>query len=203
MLEHVDVSQYVFVTSSTDTTWYLKGKANVIIDPEARPEVYIDSADEVDLDLNMIKGGGGALLREKALAHRSLYNVFIVDYLKLTRRIGSFSPVPIEVVPPALENVLIELRNMRLKSRIRLSKTRMGPTITDNNNYIVDIYTGPIDNPQELDAKLKNIPGVVETGLFYDIIDTLIIGYPNSAIRITRNRHRGSKSSNREENTKR
>ena len=184
MINELDLSKYKFVISSIDTLLYLTRKARIVIDPNANPDIYIDSADEVDVRLNMIKGGGGALLREKVLSQRSAYNVFIVDYNKLSERIGSKSPVPIEVVPNALNNVLIELRRLGFKAKLRMSKTRMGPTITDNNNYIMDVYIPPIDDPEGLDLKLKKITGVVETGLFYNIIDVLIVGYPNNVIRI-------------------
>lgn len=189
MINELDLSKYKFVPSSIDTLLHLTKKARVVIDPNANPDIYIDSADEVDVRLNMIKGGGGALLREKALSQRSTYNVFIVDHSKLSEKVGSKSPVPIEVVPNALNNVLIELKRLGFKLRLRMSKTRMGPTITDNNNYIIDVYTPPIDNPEDLDIKLKRITGVVETGLFYNIIDVLIVGYPNNVIRIQGNRH--------------
>lgn len=188
MINELDLSKYKFVPSSIDTLLHLTRKARVVIDTNADPDIYIDSADEVDVKLNMIKGGGGALLREKILSQRSTYNVFIVDHSKLSEKVGSKSPVPIEVVPNALNNVLTELRKLGFKLRLRMSKTKMGPIITDNNNYIVDVYTPPIDNPEDLDLKLKRITGVVETGLFYNVVDILIVGYPNNVIRIQGNR---------------
>ncbi len=185
--------KYTYVFSSIDTLLFMKNMfTGIRIELNGQPDIYIDSADEVDINLNMIKGGGGALLREKTLSKHSKYNVFVIDYAKYVKHIGTYSPIPIEVVPYSINYVVEELKKRKIAYTLRFSKTRMGPTITDNNNYIIDIYLNKPFNPRELDKQLKSITGVVETGIFYDIADTLIIGYPNHAVIIENNRRKNN-----------
>ncbi len=185
--------KYTYVFSSIDTLLFMKNTfTGIRIELDGQPDIYIDSADEVDINLNMIKGGGGALLREKTLSKHSKYNVFVIDYTKYVKHIGTYSPIPIEVVPYSINYVIKELEKRKIAYVLRFSKTRMGPTITDNNNYIIDIYLNKPFNPRELDKQLKSITGVVETGIFYDIVDTLIIGYPNHAVIIENSRRKNN-----------
>ncbi len=186
--------KYTYVFSSIDTLFFMKNMfTGIHVELNRQPDIYIDSADEVDINLNMIKGGGGALLREKTLSKHSKYNVFVIDYSKYVEHIGTYSPIPVEVVPYSIDYVMRELKKRKIMYILRYSKTRMGPTITDNNNYIIDIYLNKPFNPKEFDKQLKSITGIVETGIFYDVIDTLIIGYPNHAIIIENNRRENSR----------
>ncbi len=145
-------------------------------------DLYIDSADEVDPRCFMIKGGGGALLREKVLTELSRRRLFIVDYAKLSDRIGTRSNLFIEVALAAYPLVLRRLHSMGYAAEPRLGVRRKGPVITDNGNMILEVGTGPMENPEEIDRRIKLIPGVVETGLFYPIhVSEIVVGYPTEA----------------------
>ena len=150
-------------------------------------DITIDGADEVDEGLNGIKGGGGALLHEKIIASISNKNIWIVDSSKLVKTLGKF-PLPIEAVKFGSTNLCIKLESNGFKPSIRMKgNTRL---ITDENNYIIDLKMENISNPAVLDAKLKSFAGVVETGLFYSIADTVIVGVGNN-IKIFNKKKRG------------
>jgi ribose 5-phosphate isomerase A len=136
-------------------------------------DIYIDSADEVDYQLNMIKGGGGALLREKVLAYNSKYRVIAIDESKLKNRLGTF-PLPIEVVPFSYRSVIKNIE--KIGAICELRKVTDMIYMTDNKNYIIDCKNLNFENTELLYKKLKYIPGVVEVGLFIGFIDTLLIG---------------------------
>jgi ribose 5-phosphate isomerase A len=139
-------------------------------------DLTIDGADEVDENLNGIKGGGGALLHEKIIASNSKKNIWIVDSSKLVKTLGKF-PLPLEVVKFGCTQLCIKLEMDGFKPTIRMhGNTRV---ITDDNNYIIDLKMEKISNPAGLDAKLKSFAGLVETGLFYEIADTVIAGMGN------------------------
>jgi len=136
-------------------------------------DITIDGADEVDESLNGIKGGGGALLYEKIIASISNKNIWIVDSSKLVKTLGKF-PLPIEAVKFGCTNLCIKLETNGFKPTIRMKgNTRY---ITDENNYIIDLKMEKISNSVLLDTKLKSFAGVVETGLFYGIADTVVAG---------------------------
>jgi ribose 5-phosphate isomerase A len=139
-------------------------------------DLTIDGADEVDENLNGIKGGGGALLHEKIIASNSKKNIWIVDSSKLVKTLGKF-PLPVVVVKFGYTQLCIKLENIGLRPTIRVSGNK--PLITDENNYIIDLKMEKITNPAALDSKLKSFAGVVETGLFYGIADTVIAGVGN------------------------
>jgi len=150
-------------------------------------DITIDGADEVDESLNGIKGGGGALLYEKIIASISNKNIWIVDSSKLVKTLGKF-PLPIEAVKFGCTNLCIKLETNGFKPTIRMKgNTRY---ITDENNYIIDLKVEKISNPMLLDTKLKSFAGVVETGLFYGIADTVIAGVGNK-IKIFNKKKRG------------
>jgi len=139
-------------------------------------DLTIDGADEVDENLNGIKGGGGALLHEKIIASNSKINVWIVDSSKLVKTLGK-SPLPVEVVKFGCTQLCIKLENIGIKPTIRMRSST--PFVTDENNYIIDLKIENIQNPAELDSKLKKFAGVVETGLFFNVADTLVAGVEN------------------------
>ena len=139
-------------------------------------DVTIDGADEVDENLNGIKGGGGALLHEKIIASNSKKNIWVVDSSKLVKTLGNF-PLPVEVVKFGFTQICSKLESAGFKPKIRMSgNTRY---ITDENNHIVDIKIENISDPIAIDFRLKMFAGVVETGLFYGIADTVIAGVGN------------------------
>ena len=166
------------VSSSQETTKYATALGIKItkFTDISEIDVTIDGADEVDENLNGIKGGGAALLHEKIIASNSKKNIWIVDSSKLVKTLGK-SPLPIEVVKFGCTNLCIKFENEGYKPSIRMNKnTRL---ITYENNHIVDLKVDKITDPKALDLKLKSFPGVVETGLFYGIADTVVAGVGN------------------------
>lgn len=176
------------VTSSIDTAFVLQRLDCKCIEsgiPLQDLDLYIDSCDEFDERLYMIKGGGGAMLREKILASLSRNRLYILDEDKVSIRIGTKKPVPIEVVPYAYRLVINELQSRGIEFTLRYSKTRYGPTLTDNGNLILDLKTGPIEEPAILDRSLLSIPGVVVTGIFLQShIDLAIVGHHDGTIKV-------------------
>ncbi len=140
-------------------------------------DVTIDGADEIDPDFNLIKGGGGALLREKVLAQNSQRNIIVADDSKLSRRLGSRFPVPIEVLGFALEAEKSYLESLGGKTRLRLGRNN-SPFLTDQGNLIVDWSSGEVENPSYLADRLSERAGIVEHGLFIGTASDIIIGYP-------------------------
>ncbi|MCW8822973.1 MAG: ribose-5-phosphate isomerase RpiA [Ignavibacteriaceae bacterium] len=140
-------------------------------------DLTIDGADEVDENLNGIKGGGGALLYEKIVASISKKNIWIVDSKKLVKTLGKF-PLPVEVVQYGSSHLFKEFEKKGYKPGFRnVGKNRF---ITDSNNYIIDLRMDRIEDPSVLDIKLKSYPGVVETGLFYNVADLVLAGIGDS-----------------------
>jgi ribose 5-phosphate isomerase A len=137
-------------------------------------DLTIDGADQVDENLNVIKGAGGALLREKVVAFSSGEVIIVVDESKLASRIGVGVPVPVEVIPFAEAVVRQALKNLGAEVEPRMDGD--DPFITDNDNLILDcLYHEPFD-PKRMEREIKRIPGVVESGLFVDMTDRLVIG---------------------------
>jgi len=151
--------------------------------------VTIDGVDQVDSELNLIKGMGAALAREKIVASASKRNVIIADESKKVKVLGENNhPVPVEVLPFAISIVKRRIEEMGGKPSLREGKGKVGPVITDNGNVVIDAIFGPIDNAAELEKKLKMIPGVVETGLFVGLADTVYIATSSSMEKIERER---------------
>ena len=145
-------------------------------------DIYIDGADEVDNDLNLIKGGGGALLREKILAFNSKQFVVIVDEHKLANQLGKF-PLPVEVTPFALELTIRQLQKLGCTATVRQKDGKS--YITDNKNFIIDCDFQKIDQVEKLNQLIKAIPGVVENGLFLNnMVSKVIVGYQNGEIKV-------------------
>ncbi len=140
-------------------------------------DLTIDGADQVDGDLNLIKGGGGALLREKMVASCSREEIIVVDESKITDRF-SF-PLPVEVVKFGWKSVARKLESMGLEPARR-------EFVTDNGNYILDCGYGSIDDPEEMERMLNGIPGVVENGLFVGLATMVIAGTAGGAKTIRR-----------------
>jgi ribose 5-phosphate isomerase A len=143
-------------------------------------DLNIDGVDQVDPDLNMIKGMGGALTREKIVASASNRNVIIADETKLVRKLGVNHPVPLEVLPFAAATASSKIKGLGGKPILRVGTGKVGPVVTDNGNFIIDAWMRSIDNAKELDLRLKSIPGVVETGLFVGLADLVCVGTRNN-----------------------
>jgi ribose 5-phosphate isomerase A len=139
-------------------------------------DLVIDGADEVDKELNMIKGGGGALTREKIIASASKQVVIIADEKKFVEKLGSTFKVPIEVLDFAFVTVFKEIEDLGGLPVLREGNGKVGPVVTDNGNYIIDVDFGPINKIKDLNQELKLLPGVIETGLFIDLADIVYLG---------------------------
>ena len=137
-------------------------------------DVTIDGADEVNPDLNLIKGRGGALVREKIVAHASRRLIIVVDESKLVEVLGTNSPMPVEIVPFGWQATRLILNRICSKSTLRLIDK--APFATDNGNYILDCQFDAISDPVQTELIINNIPGVVENGLFVNRADKVIVG---------------------------
>lgn len=141
-------------------------------------DLTIDGADEVDPHLNLIKGGGGALLREKVLAQSSKRNIMIVDESKLSPMLGTHFAVPIEVIPFAWKPVSVFLKSLGADPVLRL-KDDGNPYTTDQDNFILDSKFGPISDLEELAQKLGQKAGIAEFGLFLGTATEVIVATSN------------------------
>jgi ribose 5-phosphate isomerase A len=157
----------------------------VSFDEVSRLDLTIDGADEVDPQLNLIKGGGGALLREKIVASLSLRVVIVADWHKHVPQLGAF-PLPVEVVPFAWRPLAQRLGDLGASPVLR-SGGDGRPFVTDEGNYILDCAFGRIDDPAALSARLDAMPGVVDHGLFVGLADTVIVGRGDETVIIDRN----------------
>ena len=144
-------------------------------------DLTIDGADEVDLHLNLIKGGGAALVREKIIANASKELLIVVDESKVSRVLGTNFPLPVEIVRFGWEATQTEVNRICGTSTLRLTPAhdRDQPLITDNGNYILDCHFDGIPAPEQVELQLNNIPGVVENGIFVSRADKIIIGTPS------------------------
>lgn len=139
-------------------------------------DLTIDGADEVDPDLNLIKGGGGALLREKIVAQATRREVIVVDNSKPADRLGAKWPVPVEVIPFGWQSQADFLRS--LGAKVTLRHKHETPFLTDQGHYILDCDFGPIDNPHDLGQQMKMRTGIVEHGLFLGLVSDVLVASP-------------------------
>ena len=147
------------------------------LEEASKIDVTIDGADQINRDLDLIKGMGAALVREKIVASASIQNLIIADESKKVEVLGEHDhPVPLEVLPFAISTVKSKLLNMDGDPILREGKNKVGPVITDNGNVIIDTNFGPINNPADLENKLRNISGIVDTGLFIGTTTRAYIG---------------------------
>lgn len=163
----------------------LAGELNIPLYEAAeipRIDITIDGADEVDPQLALIKGGGGALLREKMVALHSDKLIVVADDSKDVSRLGAFK-LPIEVVPFACEWTLESLKR-KYEVPMGFRQGDEGIYITDNGNYIIDAAFGQIAEPGKLAAELKGITGVVDHGLFVGIAATVVFGHKDGGISV-------------------
>jgi len=150
-------------------------------------DLTIDGADQIDEELNLIKGMGGALTREKIVANASKKLIIVADENKKVKVLGENNhPIPIEVIPFAAKPVMYKIKEMGGTPVLRESRGKVGPVITDNGNVIIDADFGLLKKPAELELKLKSIPGIVETGLFIKMADVVYIGKQDCTEKIER-----------------
>ena len=158
----------------------------VTFDTHPAIDITIDGADEVAPNLDLIKGLGGALLREKIVAASSQRFIIVADHTKRVTQLGSKAPVPVEVIPFAERPVADYLHLLGARVEKRLEKGGERPFITDENNIILDCYLPPIQNPQQLAAAIRQQPGVVEHGLFLGMATDVIFATPDGIVSLTR-----------------
>lgn len=147
-------------------------------------DITIDGADEVDPNLDLIKGLGGALLREKIVAGATKKEVIVIDESKLVGRLGTRAPLPVEVIQFSHEHLGRKLASLGCVPKLRLMDEK--PFVTDNGNHIYDCtFVSGISEAKSIDLELQSMPGVVETGLFIGMADLVIIG-SSSGVRMMR-----------------
>lgn len=152
--------------------------------PDTRIDVTIDGADEVDPQLYLIKGGGGALTREKIVAQVSRKEVIVVDETKLSPNLGEKWHVPVEVVPFGWQTQMAYLDSLGAVPKLRMNGND-SPYQTDQHNYIIDADFGPIDNPIFLGEEIKRRTGIIEHGLFLNLVTDLIVASPEGVRHIS------------------
>lgn len=159
------------------------------IDEHPVIDLTIDGADQITPELNLIKGMGAAMAREKIVAAASKLNIIIVDQQKKVKYLGERGQVvPIEVLPFAISLVKGKLVTIGAKPLVREGTGKLGPVITDNGNAILDTAFGEIENPAKLAVKVKMVPGVVETGFFLGLTDIAYVGVSGSVEKIEKKR---------------
>jgi ribose 5-phosphate isomerase A len=176
----------VGIPSSLRTEKTARALGIPLTDFEAHPliDVTIDGADEVDPDLNLIKGGGGALLREKVLAQATRRNIIIVDESKLAPRLGTKWALPVEVVPfarPAEERFIASMG-----AAVTLRSKDGRPVATDQGNLLLDAAFGPMENPAAIAEQLNGRAGIVEHGLFLGLARDVIVAGRGGIRHLTR-----------------
>jgi ribose 5-phosphate isomerase A len=167
----------------------------ISLNEAATVDYAIDGADQVhESTLDLIKGGGGAMLQEKVLDSVARTVAIVVDESKLAKQLGGKQLIPLEVLPAAHRNVQARVARIDGRARLREGSGKVGPVITDNGNFILDADFGKIENPAKLEHRLKMIPGLLETGLFLGVADVVHVGLRNGKIESLTAKHHGKLS---------
>ena len=186
--ERGELDGIVGVPTSSDTKDYATelGIPLASLDDTFHLDVTLDGADEVDPSLELIKGLGGALLWEKIVAAATDRLVIVVDQSKLVDRLGTRSPLPVEVVSFGWRTLIEPIQALGAEPTLR--ENREGDAfITDGGHYILDCsFSGGIVDPLETEAALHSLPGVVETGLFLGMAETVVVGTENGPTTLRR-----------------
>lgn len=146
------------------------------LDDVDRVDIAVDGADEVDPAMNLIKGRGAAHLREKIVDGMAERFIVIVDESKLVERLGTKCPVPLEVLPMAVQPVMRAVEALGGEPVLRMAVHKDGPVITDQGNMVLDARFAGIDDPGGMERTLNNIPGILENGLFVGLATEILIG---------------------------
>jgi ribose 5-phosphate isomerase A len=173
-----DLTQVMGVPTSAATREYAEhlGIPLSTLDELVRLDMTLDGADEVDSSLDVIKGLGGAHLWEKIVASVTDRLVIVVDESKLVSRLGTLAPLPVEVVPFGWRTTLGPLHRLGAVPELR-TREDGAPFVTDSGNYILHCrFDGGIPDPRAVEDELHRYPAVVETGLFLDMVDTVVVG---------------------------
>jgi ribose 5-phosphate isomerase A len=149
-------------------------------------DITVDGADEVAPDLNLVKGRGGAFVRERIVAASSRRQVIVVGPEKLVEALGETGPIPVEIIPMALGLCTRRLKDLGVRPALRAAAESGRPFVSDNGNLIVDVtLAATLLNAaaaRAFDAELRSIPGVVDTGLFIATAERVLVGYPNGRV---------------------
>ena len=175
------------VATSDATAQLARDLGIELVGLEAEIGLTVDGADEVDGRLNLIKGHGGALVRERIVAAASRRQIILVTPEKLVETLGTRGPLPVEVMPFAVPFCRRRLEELELKPALRMQDER--PFVTDNFNVIFDCDTGPIDAPEKLEKKIHAIPGVIDAGLFLGTADMVVVSDGTSIRELVRGAH--------------
>lgn len=176
LLHNGQLRDIVAVPTSEETSRLARkhGIPLTSLDEHVSLDLTIDGADEVDPQLNVIKGRHGYLLREKIVAAASRCEIIVVDESKLVEQLGSRSPVPVEVVPFGWRVTQVALACTGARTALRLEQGQ--PYRTDEGHFLIDcVYEGGIASPRELEARVRAIPGVVDSGLFLGLVDMVVV----------------------------
>lgn len=142
----------------------------------------VDGADEVDENLNLTKGGGGALLIEKIVAYSAKQFVVVVDSSKLVKNLGLAFPIPTEVLREARVSSARAFAGLGAQAEVRMAVKKMGAVITDNGNIILDLKFAKAFEPREMEGLLSRVPGVLGNGVFSHNVALVMVGHPNGRI---------------------
>ncbi|CAI5789737.1 ribose-5-phosphate isomerase isoform X2 [Podarcis lilfordi] len=179
----------VCIPSSFQARQLILQNGLTLSDLDRHPElnVAIDGADEVDLDLNLIKGGGGCLTQEKIVAGYAKSFIVIADYRKKSENLGEQwkKGIPIEVIPMAYVPISRALaKRFGGVAELRMAVNKAGPVVTDNGNFLLDWKFDKVHNWREANVAIKMIPGVVETGLFIDMAERVYFGMEDGSVSV-------------------
>jgi len=186
LIEEVKKGLDITAVSSSKQSEEIARKGNILvkdIDEVSKIDITVDGADEIDNEKRMIKGGGAAHVREKILAVSSKEMIAIVDETKLVSKLGK-RKLPVEVLPFGHNHVKATLEKMNFFSSFRKNKQNSF-LITDNGNYILDVdISKSEDSPENIHSKIRSIPGVIDTGFFFNIAKRVIIGFEDRETKI-------------------
>ncbi len=159
----------------------------VHLEEDMELDLALDGADQVQWrSLDMVKGGGAALLREKIVDSTAKRLVVVIDEKKLAKTLGGSQPIPVEIVPFAYNSTFGKIKRLSEKAVLRHGAGKVGPIITDNGNLVVDAYFRNLRRPEIISEQLKKIPGVVETGLFLHMCEVAYVGRRDGRVDILR-----------------
>ncbi len=140
-------------------------------------DLAIDGADEVDPGFQLIKGGGACHVREKLVASKANKLLIVVDETKMVQKLNKSFPLPVEVLPNAWKQVQESISKMNGSCTLRMATQKAGPVVTDQGNLILDVlFDDGIKRPKDIELCINNIPGVLENGLFVDLVDKVLVG---------------------------